>query len=224
MNILLAEDEKDLSRALTAILTHNDYNVTAVYNGKDAVDKAFEESYDCMIFDIMMPVMDGITALKTLRDGGVDTPVLLLTAKSELDDKVAGLDAGADDYLTKPFAMVELLARIRALTRRSVGYEPKELKFGNVVLDMMNQELKNENTVRLAPQEAKLMEYLINNNGKELRTEDMFSNVWKDEPDVDIGVVWLYISYLRNKLRAIDADVEIDGEENGSFSLMIIAS
>ena len=222
MNILLAEDEKDLSRALSAILTHNKYTVTAVYNGRDAVDKALEGTYDCMIFDIMMPIMDGITALKKLREEGINTPVLFLTAKSEMDDKVAGLDAGADDYLTKPFAMVELLARIRSLTRRNADYAPKEFKYGNVVLDKINQELKSENTVRLAPQEAKLMEFLMVNGGKELDTDEIFANVWKDEQDVDISVVWLYISYLRNKLKAIDADIEIIGEENTSFTLVTI--
>lgn len=222
MNILLAEDEKDLSRALSAILTHNKYTVTAVYNGRDAVDEALEGTYDCMIFDIMMPIMDGITALKKIREEGINTPVLFLTAKSELDDKVAGLDAGADDYLTKPFAMVELLARIRSLTRRNADYSPKEFKYGNVVLDKTNQELKSENTVRLAPQEAKLMEFLMVNGGKELDTDEIFANVWKDEQDVDISVVWLYISYLRNKLKAIDADIEIIGEENTSFTLVTI--
>lgn len=222
MNILLAEDEKDLSRALSAILTHNKYTVTAVYNGRDAVDKALEGTYDCMIFDIMMPIMDGITALKKIREEGINTPVLFLTAKSEMDDKVAGLDAGADDYLTKPFAMVELLARIRSLTRRNADYAPKEFKYGNVVLDKTNQELKSENTVRLAPQEAKLMEFLMVNGGKELDTDEIFANVWKDEQDVDISVVWLYISYLRNKLKAIDADIEIIGEENTSFTLVTI--
>ncbi len=222
MNILLAEDEKDLSRALSAILTHNKYTVTAVYNGRDAVDKALEGTYDCMIFDIMMPIMDGITALKKIRKEGINTPVLFLTAKSEMDDKVAGLDAGADDYLTKPFAMVELLARIRSLTRRNADYAPKEFKYGNVVLDKTNQELKSENTVRLAPQEAKLMEFLMVNGGKELDTDEIFANVWKDEQDVDISVVWLYISYLRNKLKAIDADIEIIGEENTSFTLVTI--
>ncbi len=222
MNILLAEDEKDLSRALSAILTHKKYTVTAVYNGRDAVDKALEGTYDCMIFDIMMPIMDGITALKKIREEGINTPVLFLTAKSEMDDKVAGLDAGADDYLTKPFAMVELLARIRSLTRRNADYAPKEFKYGNVVLDKTNQELKSENTVRLAPQEAKLMEFLMVNGGKELDTDEIFANVWKDEQDVDKSVVWLYISYLRNKLKAIDADIEIIGEENTSFTLVTI--
>ena len=219
MNILLAEDEKDLSRALTAVLQHNGYNVTAVYDGEAAVEEAKTSAFDCMIFDIMMPKMDGITALGIIRDSGDMTPVLLLTAKSEMDDKVAGLDAGADDYLTKPFAMVELLARIRSLTRRKNDYTPKKLTFGTVTLDINGQELVSENSVRLAGMESSLMEFFMLNPNKSFTTEEIYSHVWKDQ-DAGPDIVWVYISYLRNKLMSIAGDVEIVGEQGGEFSLV----
>ena len=219
MNILLAEDEKDLSRALSAVLTHNGYEVTAVYDGEMAVEAAKSGAFDCMIFDIMMPKMDGITALGIIRDSGDVTPVLLLTAKAEMDDKVTGLDAGADDYLTKPFVMAELLARIRSLTRRGGEYKPKKITFGTVTLDVSGQELISENSVRLAGMEASLMEFFMMNPEKSFTTEEIFSRVWKDE-QADPGVVWIYISYLRNKLRSISANIRIDGEEGGEFVLL----
>ncbi|MCR5226410.1 MAG: response regulator transcription factor [Eubacterium sp.] len=218
MNILLAEDEKDLSRALVAVLEHKGYKVTPVYDGEAAVEEAKSGAFDCMVLDIMMPKMDGITALTIMRESGDTTPVLMLTAKSEMNDKVAGLDAGADDYLTKPFVMVELLARIRSLTRRSGEYTPKKLSFGSVTLDISGQELISENSVRLAGMEANLMEFLMMNPNKTFTTEEIFSHVWKDAEEGP-DVVWIYISYLRNKLRSIVADVEINGEKGGSFIL-----
>ncbi len=219
MNILLAEDKKDLSRALTAVLQHNGYNVTAVYDGEAAVEEAKTSAFDCMIFDIMMPKMDGITSFGIIRESGDMTPVLLLTAKSEMDDKVAGLDAGADDYLTKPFAMVELLARIRSLTRRKNDYTPKKLTFGTVTLDINGQELISENSVRLASMESSLMEFFMLNPNKSFTTEEIYSHVWKDQ-DAGPDIVWVYISYLRNKLMSIAGDVEIVGEQGGEFSLV----
>ena len=218
MNILLAEDERDLSRALVAVLEHKGYKVTPVYDGEAAVEEAKSGAFDCMVLDIMMPKMDGITALTIMRESGDTTPVLMLTAKSEMNDKVAGLDAGADDYLTKPFVMVELLARIRSLTRRSGEYTPKKLSFGSVTLDISGQELISENSVRLAGMEANLMEFLMMNPNKSFTTEEIFSHVWKDAEEGP-DVVWIYISYLRNKLRSIVADVEINGEKGGSFIL-----
>ena len=218
MKILLAEDEKDLSRALVAVLEHSGYKVTPVYDGEAAVEEARSGAFDCMVFDIMMPKMDGITALTILRESGDTTPVLLLTAKSEMNDKVTGLDAGADDYLTKPFVMVELLARIRSLTRRRGEYAPKKLTFGSVTLDVSGQELVSENSVRLAGMEASLMEFLMMNPNKSFTTEEIYSHVWKESGE-GLDVVWIYISYLRNKLRSIVADVEITGEKGGSFTL-----
>ena len=219
MRILLAEDEKDLSRALVAVLSHEKYEATAVYDGEAAVEAANEGAFDCMIFDIMMPKLDGVQALTQIRAAGNNTPALFLTAKAETDDKVIGLDAGADDYLTKPFQMRELLARVRSLTRRNAGFTPQTLSFGSVTLDVSGQELISENSVRLAGMESALMEFFMLNPNKSLTTEEIFNHVWKDT-DQTMDVVWLYVSYLRNKLKSISADILIEGEKDGSFTLV----
>ena len=219
MRLLLAEDEKDLSRALTAVLIHSGYEVDAAYNGAEALEYAEKNTYDAMIFDIMMPVMNGTEALERIRQRGDVTPVLLLTAKAEVNDRIAGLDSGADDYLTKPFAMGELLARIRSLTRRAEGYTPHILEFGQVKLNMDELELSAQNSLRLSGREAKLMSYLIMNRSKELATADIFSHVWKDEPELGEAVVWIYINYLRRKLISINAGISITGENGGSYML-----
>lgn len=218
MRLLLAEDEKEMSAALVAILTHSGYEVDAVYDGQAAVDKALSQSYDCMIFDIMMPKKDGVTLLREIRADGDVTPVIMLTAKTEVDDRIDGLDAGADDYLTKPFAMGELLARIKALTRRERSYTPKVLSFGSVTLNTEEQELASQNTIRLGGKETKLMKFLLLNAGKALTTSDILSHVWDDE-DATEETVWIYVSYLRRKLDSIGADVSIAGQKGGSFVL-----
>ncbi|MGN0363332.1 MAG: response regulator transcription factor [Bilifractor sp.] len=219
MKILLAEDEEDMSRALVAILTHSGYETDAVYDGEAAVQKALENPYDCMIFDIMMPKLDGIEALKQIRSSGNVSPVIMLTAKSEIDDRITGLDAGADDYLTKPFAMGELLARIRSLTRRNESYTPKQLQIGSVSLNTSEQELSSRNSIRLAGKETKMMEFFMLNPDKELTTAELFEHVWKDTPDAVPDLVWMYVCYLRNKLASIEADVQILGEKGGSYRL-----
>lgn len=219
MKLLLAEDEKAMSMALVAVLEHSGYEVDAVYDGMAAVEKGRNNTYDCMIFDIMMPKLDGIGALKELRSSGDTTPVIMLTAKAEVDDRITGLDAGADDYLTKPFAMAELLARIRSMTRRSTTFTPSKLAVGHVELDVEEQELSCKNAIRLANKETKLMKFFMLNMGKSLSTEAIFSHVWKDEEDVTEDIVWIYVSYLREKLTAIQADIQILGEKNGTFLL-----
>ncbi len=220
MRILLAEDEKALSRAVATVLqVKGGYEVDAVYDGEAALEAARQNVYDVCVFDIMMPKMDGITALETLRREGNTTPVLMLTAKAELDDRVKGLDAGADDYLPKPFQMAELLARLRSLTRRAGHYSPKQLQIGNVTLDLEQQELKAENSIRLAKKEARLMEYVMANPEKAFSEEELLTHVWKDE-DVDGQVVWVYISYLRSKLDAISAEYTIEGEPGGPYHLV----
>ena len=219
MKILLAEDEKDMSAALVAILTHSGYEVDPVYDGEAAVRMAQSHSYDCMVFNIMMPKLDGVQALQQIRDGGDVTPVIMLTAKSEVSDRINGLDAGADDYLTKPFAMAELLARLRAMTRRSTAFTPQKLQTGSVSLDVAEQELCSTNAVRLSAKETKLMQLLMMNAHKDLTTSDILSRVWPDE-DEDEKIVWIYISYLKEKLAAIDADITIRGDEGGPFCLM----
>lgn len=219
MKILLAEDEKDMSAALVAILTHSGYEVDSVYDGEAAVQMAQRHSYDCMVFDIMMPKLDGVQALQQIRDGGDVTPVIMLTAKSEVADRINGLDAGADDYLTKPFAMAELLARLRAMTRRSTAFTPQKLQTGSVSLDVAEQELCSTNAVRLSAKETKLMQLLMLNADKDLTTGEILSRVWPDEEE-DEKIVWIYISYLKEKLAAIDADVTITGGEGGPFRLV----
>ncbi len=219
IKILLAEDEKELSRAVSTVLKAKGFEVCPVYNGEEAVRAAGEEVFDLFILDIMMPVKDGIEALKEIRSGGDYTPALFLTAKAEIEDRVAGLDAGADDYLTKPFAMAELIARIQSMTRRSREYDSQELRIGHVILDLKELELHNASSVRLARKEALLMELLMKNPGKSLSTEDIFNRIWPDE-ESDPEIVWIHISYLRNKLRAIDADIEILGERDGSYTLI----
>lgn len=219
MKILLAEDEKDMSAALVAILTHSGYEVDPVYDGEAAVQMAQRHSYDCMVFDIMMPKLDGVQALQQIRDGGDVTPVIMLTAKSEVADRINGLDAGADDYLTKPFAMAELLSRLRAMTRRSTAFTPQKLQTGSVSLDVAEQELCSTNAVRLSAKETKLMQLLMLNADKDLTTGEILSRVWPDEEE-DEKIVWIYISYLKEKLAAIDADVTITGGEGGPFRLV----
>ena len=164
MRLLLAEDEKELSNALVAILKHNNYSVDAVYNGRDALDYLEDGNYDGAILDIMMPILDGISVLKKIREKGNQIPILMLTAKSEIDDKVLGLDCGADDYLTKPFATKELLARIRAMTRRQGEMTDSILSFGNITLDRSTYELKGpKSSFKLAAKEFQMLEMLMVN-------------------------------------------------------------
>ena len=222
MKLLLAEDEKDLSKALTAVLTHTGYSVDAAFDGVEALEFLEKNDYDAIIMDIMMPRMDGIEALKKIRESGDFTPVLLLTAKAEIDDRVTGLDAGADDYLTKPFAIKELIARVNSMTRRNDSYAPKNLRVGSVTLDTEKQEVTSENSISLAQKETKLLEYFMINPGKEHTTERIFEHVWKGDEGVSHDVVWMYVSFVRSKLQAINADIEITGERNGSYSLTLI--
>ena len=219
MKILIAEDEEQLSRAVAAVLRHNGYEVDVAANGEEAVRLAGGNVYDCMVFDIMMPVMDGIEALTRIRGMGLVTPVILLTAKSEVEDRISGLDAGADDYLTKPFAMGELAARIRSATRRRESLIPKVLKMGNFSLNTEQQELKAVNSIRLSKKESELLEYFILNRDKALAPDEIFSRIWADDPETDHDVVWVYVSYLRSKLDAVSANVLIEGEKTGPYRL-----
>jgi DNA-binding response OmpR family regulator len=219
MRLLLAEDEKMLSDALVTMLTHNNYSVDAVYNGQDALDYLETGDYDGAILDIMMPKMDGLTVLRKIRAEGLTLPVIMLTAKSEVDDRVEGLDAGADDYLTKPFAIKELLARIRSMTRRHTQYSSGELHLGNITLNAERFELRAENAIRLSIKEFELMQLLIKNNGRPLETDYILQQIWPGDPSANADTVWLYISYLRNKLVAVAAKLVIEGVPGGSFTL-----
>ena len=220
MKILLAEDEKSLSSAEVAVLTHFGYEVKAAYDGEEAWAYAQKGNYDCIVLDIMMPKMDGIEVLQKIRATGDVTPVIMLTAKTEVEDRITGLDAGADDYLTKPFAMGEFLARIRSMTRRASTFTPKELKLGNVALNVEEQELSSSNAVRLGSKETKLMKLLMMNEGKVLETKEILDHVWDDEPDVSPDIVWMYISFLREKVESIHGDICLQGEQGGPYRLV----
>ena len=219
MKILLAEDTRDMNHVLTAALTHEGYDVDSAFDGEEALDFARTNGYDAMVLDIMMPKKDGLQVLKELREENIVTPVLLLTAKAEVDDRVNGLDAGADDYLTKPFAMKELLARVRAMTRRKTEYAAKKLQYGDFSLDDEKFELSCENSVRLSVKEFELLQALILNQNHEVSTQYLLEHVWDGAEEAGPDTVWLYISYLRGKLRSVASNVEIEGERGSSFRL-----
>jgi len=221
MRILLAEDELALSKAYAQVLIMQGYEVEQVYDGKAALEAANSGTYDLMIFDVMMPKMSGLEVLKALRETGNTTYVIMLTAMSELDDKVEGLELGADEYLTKPIPLKELAARVRSLERRiDTNYNENVLTFGSVKLNVSQQELSAKNSIILAGKETKLMEVLMLNKNKKLSTEYIYNHVWGKDDDSDTGYVWIYISYLKQKLKAINANVDILGEENREFELV----
>ena len=220
MRLLLCEDERSLSRAVEAILRKNNYSVDAVYDGRDALDYIVNGNYDGIILDIMMPVMDGIEVLKNVRSRGITTPILLLTAKSEIEDKVKGLDSGADDYLTKPFDTRELLARIRAMTRGGSVRADTSLRFGNITLDLASYELSSPSgSYKLANKEFQMMEMLMQNPKKLMSTEAFMEKIWGFDSDSELSVVWVYISYLRKKLTALSANISIKAHRNAGYYL-----
>ena len=222
MRLLLAEDEKSLARAVSAILEENNFSVDVVYDGADALDWLRAGNYDGAVLDIMMQKMDGITVLKTIRTEGNMLPVLLLTAKSEIDDKVEGLDSGANDYLTKPFAAKELLARIRAMTRTATAQPSSTLQFGNLTLDRATFELKSPSgSFRLANKEFQMLETLMANPKTLVSTERFMEKIWGYDAEAEINVVWVYISYLRKKLAALNANVQIKATRNAGYSLEV---
>ena len=220
MRLLLAEDEKALSKALTAILERNNYAVDAVYDGQAALEYLEADNYDGVILDIMMPKVDGITVLKEIRKKSNLIPVLLLTAKSEVDDKVEGLDAGANDYLAKPFHSKELLARIRAMTRIRTGQSSSTLQLGNVVLNRATFELSTpKGSFRLANKEFQMMELLMSNPDTLISSERFMEKIWGYDSEAEINVVWVYISYLRKKLAALHANIQIKVTRSLGYSL-----
>ena len=220
IRLLLAEDEKTLSNALVTILKHNNYSVDSVYNGEDAIDYIETVVYDGAILDIMMPKIDGITVMKTIRAGGNKMPVLLLTAKSDVDDKVLGLDAGADDYLTKPFVTKELLARIRAMTRRQAELTDNSLSFGDLKLDRVSFELSSPSgKLPLTAKEFQIMESFMNHPSQIISAERLMEKIWGFDSDSEINVVWTYISYLRKKLKLLQSGVTIKAVRNIAYTL-----
>jgi two-component system response regulator ArlR len=223
MRLLLAEDEKELSDALVAILKHNHYSVDAVYDGQEALDYLQTGIYDGAILDIMMPRLDGITVLKMIREANNTVPVLLLTAKSQIDDRVVGLDSGADDYLTKPFHVKELLARIRAMTRRQSASGDSVLSFGNLTLNRSTFELSSpEGALRLANKEFQMLEMLMMNPGQVISTDRFFDKIWGYDSEAELNVVWVYLSYLRKKLLTLKSDVQIRASRNLGYYLEVM--
>ncbi|MCR4943553.1 MAG: response regulator transcription factor [Clostridium sp.] len=223
MKLLYAEDEISMSEAVVDILKFHKYNVDVVYDGEDALSYAETGEYDGIILDIMMPKMSGLEVLKKLRERGDRTPVLLLTAKGEVEDRIEGLDSGADDYLPKPFAMGELLARVRAMLRRKESYTPDILQVGNISLNRKSYELSGNGKSFVLPKlEFQVMETLMLNRGIYISSEDLLVKVWGYETNAEIGTVWVYISYLRKRLLSLSANVAISAKRNVGYTLEVV--
>ena len=220
MRILLAEDERALSGALCAILKHENYAVDAVYNGADALDYLRTGIYDAAVLDVMMPAMSGFEVLKAARNEKINVPVLILTAKSEISDKVEGLDLGADDYITKPFDSKELLARLRSITRRNAEIKPTALAFGDLSLDKSDFSLcKGDKKIPLTSKEYQIIELLMSHPNKVLPADMLMDKVWGVDGETEIGIVWTYVSYLRKKLKILDSSVKISAVRNLGYTL-----
>ena len=220
MRILVADDEPEMVMVLEALLKREHYSVDAVYNGQDALDYGLEGNYACIVLDIMMPKLDGIQVLQALRAKQIAAPVLLLTAKSQVEDRVAGLENGADDYLPKPFDSREFVARVRALTRRGGTYTPSVISAGNVTLDRSSFELRCEDAcIRLGNKEFQMLELLMRQEGRLISTEQFMEHIWGYDSEAEINVVWAYISYLRRKLEAVGANVRIAARRGQGYLL-----
>ena len=220
MRLLFAEDDRALSRAVQTLLERSGYSVDVVFNGQDALDYALSAAYDGLILDWMMPQRDGVTVLCALRKAQVSTPCLMLTARDAIEDRVAGLDAGADDYLPKPFAASELLARVRAMVRRKVDYTPDVVTFADVRLNKSAMELcSGAQTARLSNKAFQLMEMLLEHPHSVLSVSQIMERIWGWDSESEINVVWVNISYLRKKLAEIGAHVEIRATRGAGYSL-----
>jgi len=220
MRLLYAEDEEAMAEAVADILEYHKYQVDTVSSGDEALDYALAAPYDGIILDVMMPGMSGLEVLSSLRKKGVTTPVLLLTARNEVEDRIEGLDLGADDYLAKPFAMGELLARVRAMLRRRDEFRPDIKTFGDISLNPHSYELSvGERSVVLPKLEYQMMEVLILNRGIYLSSEDLLEKVWGYDSEADIGSVWVYISYLRKRLSGLGSRVTIRAKRNIGYRL-----
>ena len=221
MRLLLAEDEVALARAVVKIFEKNNYSIDAVHDGEEALDYLEAGNYDAAILDIMMPKMDGITVLRKLRASGSNLPVLMLTAKAEIDDKVLGLDSGANYYLTKPFDSKELLAAVRAITRSQTEVDTK-LAVGNITLDRQTFELSSPSgSVRLANKEFQMLEMMMSSPKNVISVDSFMDRIWGYDTDTESNVVWVYISYLRKKLTALGANVKIKASRNAGYSLEV---
>lgn len=222
MRVLIAEDETEVAKALKVVLVRNRFSVDTVDNGTDALLCLRTGAYDVAVLDIMMPGMDGIEVLKQMRREHSDIPIMLLTAKSEIEDRVEGLNAGADDYLPKPFAISEFVARVRALTRRVSSYTPNVLTLGNASLDCNTFELSAPgHTVRLNNKEFQMMELFMRNPHNIFSAEQLMDRIWGFESDAEIDVVWAYIAFLRKKIKQISAGIEIQTVRGAGYSLEV---
>ncbi len=221
MKVLLAEDEKRMNRALCEIMRQEGYDVISVDNGEDALYEAESGIYDLIVLDVMMPGMNGYSVAKKTRAAGVRTPILMLTAKGELDDKVEGLDSGADDYLTKPFMTKELLARLRALARRNLPTNDGSLSYGDITLDLKNAVLSCDNgqSVRLGEKELRILEYLIANSDRILNREQIALKIWGYENDSEYNNVEVYMSFARKKLAFVESRCEIKAVRGIGYEL-----
>lgn len=220
MRLLIAEDDRDIARALTALFEHNNYSTDAVHNGNDAYDYAVEGKYDGIVLDIMMPGMDGLEVLKALRANRCKTPVLLLTAKGDLEDRVNGLDAGADDYLPKPFAAGELLARVRAMLRRRENYQADLLEFEGMTLNLSTFELSFDGeSMRLVSREFQMLQLLLQSPGTVISTDQFMERIWGWDSDVEVSIVWVYISNLRKKLEKLKCPAAIRAVRGAGYCI-----
>lgn len=222
MRLLIAEDEQELANALTAILKHNNYSVDTVYDGEDALAYLQTGLYDAAVLDIMMPKMDGLSVLKQIRKEGCSIPIIMLTAVSGVDNKVTGLDLGADDYLTKPFSTKELLARIRAITRRHEDLTSSVLTFEDLSLNRSTYELSCKgNHIKLSNKDFQIMEMLMVTPGQIISTEQFLDKIWGYDSDAELNVVWVYISNLRKKLTGLQSQVSIKATRNLGYSVEV---
>ncbi|MGE4277752.1 MAG: response regulator transcription factor [Lawsonibacter sp.] len=220
MRLLIAEDELDLAEALTVFFEKNQYTVDAVHDGADAYDYASTGAYDAVILDVMMPKLDGIQVLQRLREEGISTPVMMLTAKAEKDDRIVGFDSGADDYLPKPFSPDELLSRVRAMLRRKGDYKPPVLQFGDLSMDCSAGTLRcGENSERLSGREYQVMELFMRSPRVILSAERIIERVWGWNTEAEINVVWVHISNLRKKMNAIGTTTVIRASRGLGYSL-----
>lgn len=220
MRILIVEDEVSLADAVTAILKKEQYFVDAVYDGRDGLDYALSGIYDLILLDIMLPKMNGLDVLKSLRDNGISTPVMLLTARSEVNDKIKGLDCGADDYLTKPFNKGELLARVRALTRRKGEIPSNELKFGDITLNQSTYELScGSLSLKLGAKEFKIMQMLMFSQKSIISKDEFIEKIWGYDSEAEYNSIEVYISFLRKKLGAIKSEIQIKASRGVGYYL-----
>ena len=223
MKILIAEDEISTAKALKVILEKSKFSVDIVHNGNDAWSYIQAGPYEVIVLDIMMPGMSGLEVLSKLRANNIKTPVLMLTAKGELEDRVAGLEAGADDYLPKPFATAELIARVKALGRRSEIYSDSVMQAGNLVLDSNKYEMRvGSKSVTLTNKEYQLMELFILHPGFVFSTEHLMEKIWGLDSESYIDVVWTHIGFVRKKIKSLDANVEIKTIRGAGYSLEVI--